>query len=38
MTDVAGGRADAAFPGVLPVWAWAALHGVAAFVVVGIGR
>ena len=29
---------DAAFPGVLPLWAWAALHSVAAFVVVGIGR
>jgi hypothetical protein len=27
---------DAAFPGVLPLWA--ALHSVAAFVVVGIGR
>ncbi len=29
---------DAAFPGVLPLWAWAALHSVAAFFVVGIGR
>jgi hypothetical protein len=29
---------DAAFPDVLPMWAWAALHGVAAFVIVGIGR
>ncbi|MCD6054783.1 MAG: Natural resistance-associated macrophage protein [Rubrobacteraceae bacterium] len=29
---------DAAFPGVLPLWAWAALHSVAAFIVVGIGR
>jgi hypothetical protein len=29
---------DAAFPGVLPIWAWAALHSVAAFAVVAIGR
>src|ERR671913_160289 len=29
---------DAAFPGVLPLWAWAALHSVAAFAVVSIGR
>jgi natural resistance-associated macrophage protein len=29
---------DAAFPGVLPLWAWAALHSVAAFPVVSIGR
>jgi hypothetical protein len=29
---------DAAFPGVLPMWAWAALHSVAAFAVVAIGR
>src|SRR5215204_3316787 len=29
---------DAAFPGVLPLWAWAALHSVAAFAIVSIGR
>jgi Mn2+/Fe2+ NRAMP family transporter len=29
---------DAAFPNVLPLWAWAALHSVAAFAVVSIGR
>jgi Mn2+/Fe2+ NRAMP family transporter len=29
---------DAAFPGVLPLWAWAVLHSVAAFIIVGIGR
>ena len=29
---------DAALPGVLPLWAWAALHSVAAFAVVSIGR
>lgn len=29
---------DAAFPGVHPLWAWAALHSVAAFAVISIGR
>jgi Mn2+/Fe2+ NRAMP family transporter len=29
---------DAMFPGVLPNWAWAVLHGVLGFVLVGIGR
>ena len=38
VTSTAALAVGAAFPGVLPVWAWAALHGVAAFVVVGIGR
>ena len=38
MTSTAALAVDAAFPGVLPVWAWAALHAVAAFIVVGIGR
>jgi hypothetical protein len=28
----------AMFPGVLPNWAWAVLHGVFGFVLVGIGR
>jgi len=38
VTSTAALAVDAAFPGVLPLWAWAVLHGVAAFVVVGIGR
>jgi Mn2+/Fe2+ NRAMP family transporter len=38
VTSTAALALDAAFPDVLPLWAWAALHGVAAFVVVGIGR
>jgi Mn2+/Fe2+ NRAMP family transporter len=38
VTSTAALAVDAAFPGVLPVWAWAVLHGVAAFIVVGIGR
>lgn len=29
---------DAMFPGVLPVWAWAAIHGVAGFIILLIGR
>src|SRR3712207_3586050 len=29
---------NAMFPGVMPLWAWAALHAVAAFLIVGIGR
>ncbi|AHY47767.1 Natural resistance-associated macrophage protein [Rubrobacter radiotolerans] len=28
----------ALFPGVLPLWAWAVLHGVAGFLIVGYGR
>jgi Mn2+/Fe2+ NRAMP family transporter len=28
----------AMFPGVMPLWAWAVLHGVAGFVIVGIGH
>lgn len=28
----------AMFPGVLPLWAWAVLHGVAGFLIVGYGR
>jgi Mn2+/Fe2+ NRAMP family transporter len=38
VTSTAALAVDAAFPGVLPVWAWAVLHGVAAFIIVGIGR
>jgi Mn2+/Fe2+ NRAMP family transporter len=38
VTSTAALAVDAAFPDVLPVWAWAALHGIAAFVIVGIGR
>ena len=38
VTSTAALAVDAAFPGVLPLWAWAALHSVAAFIVVGIGR
>jgi Mn2+/Fe2+ NRAMP family transporter len=38
VTSTAALAVDAAFPGVLPLWAWAALHSVAAFAVVGIGR
>jgi Mn2+/Fe2+ NRAMP family transporter len=38
VTSTAALAVDAAFPDVLPVWSWAALHGVAAFVIVGIGR
>ncbi|QYJ16524.1 Divalent metal cation transporter MntH [Rubrobacter xylanophilus DSM 9941] len=28
----------AMFPGVMPLWAWAVLHGIFGFVVIGIGR
>jgi Mn2+/Fe2+ NRAMP family transporter len=38
VTSTAALAVDAAFPDILPLWAWAALHGVAAFIVVGIGR
>jgi Mn2+/Fe2+ NRAMP family transporter len=38
VTSTAALAVDAAFPDVLPMWAWAALHAVAAFIVVGIGR
>lgn len=38
VTSTAALGADAMFPNVLPVWAWAALHGILGFVVVGIGR
>jgi Mn2+/Fe2+ NRAMP family transporter len=38
VTSTAALAVDAAFPGVLPLWAWAALHSVAAFAIVSIGR
>ena len=38
VTSTAALAVDAAFPDTLPLWLWAALHGVAAFVIVGIGR
>jgi Mn2+/Fe2+ NRAMP family transporter len=38
VTSTAALAADAAFPDTLPVWAWAMLHAVAAFIIVGIGR
>ncbi len=38
VTSTAALGVDAMFPNVLSIWAWAALHGVLGFVVVGIGR
>jgi Mn2+/Fe2+ NRAMP family transporter len=38
VTSTAALAVDAAFPDKLPLWVWAALHGVAAFVIVGVGR
>ena len=38
LTAVAALATDAMFPGVLPLWAWGALHAVVAFVLVGLGR
>jgi Mn2+/Fe2+ NRAMP family transporter len=38
VTSTAALATDAAFPDTLPVWAWAMLHAVAAFIIVGIGR
>ena len=38
VTSTAALAVEAAFPDVLPLWAWAALHSVAAFLIVGIGR
>lgn len=38
VTSTAALGVDAMFPNVLPIWAWAALHGILGFVVVGIGR
>ncbi|MFL5992460.1 MAG: Nramp family divalent metal transporter, partial [Rubrobacteraceae bacterium] len=38
VTSTAALAVDAAFPDTLPLWAWAVLHAVAAFIIVGIGR
>jgi Mn2+/Fe2+ NRAMP family transporter len=38
VTSTAALATDAAFPDTLPLWAWAVLHAVAAFIIVGIGR
>ncbi len=38
VTSTAALAVSAAFPDALPLWVWAALHGVAAFVIVGFGR
>ncbi len=38
VTSASALAVDALFPGVLPIWAWAILHGVAGFIVVGVGR
>ncbi len=38
VTSTAALGLDAMFPNVLPIWVWAALQGVAGFVIVGIGR
>ena len=38
VTSASALAVDALFPGVLPIWAWAVLHGVAGFLIVGIGR
>ena len=38
VTSASALAVDAMFPEVLPIWAWAVLHGIFGFVVVGIGR
>lgn len=38
VTSASALAVDALFPGMLPIWAWAVLHGVAGFLIVGIGR
>ena len=38
VTSASALAVDALFPGVLPIWAWAVLHGIFGFLVVGIGR
>ena len=38
VTSTAALGVAAMFPNVLPVWAWAALHAILGFVIVGIGR
>jgi Mn2+/Fe2+ NRAMP family transporter len=38
VTSAAALAAAAMFPGVLPVWGWAVIHGVAGFIILLIGR
>lgn len=38
VTSASALAVDALFPGLLPIWAWAVLHGIFGFLVVGIGR
>ncbi|MGV9800561.1 Nramp family divalent metal transporter [Mycobacterium sp. NPDC003449] len=38
LCSVAALAVDAMFPGVLPIWAWAVVHAVAAFAIVWVGR
>jgi Mn2+/Fe2+ NRAMP family transporter len=38
VTSTAALAADAMFPGVLPIWGWATVHGVADFLILLIGR
>src|SRR5918997_558589 len=38
ITSVCALAVNAMFPDVLPQWAWAALHAVAAFLLIGVGR
>ncbi len=38
VTSASALAVDAMFPGALPIWTWAVLHGIFGFVVVGIGR
>jgi hypothetical protein len=38
VTSTAALGVDAMFPNMLPVWAWAALHAILGFVIVGVGR
>jgi Mn2+/Fe2+ NRAMP family transporter len=38
VTSTAALGVAAMFPDLLPIWAWAALHGILGFVIVGIGR
>ena len=38
VTSASALAVDALFPGVLPIWAWAVLHDIAGFLIVGVGR
>jgi Mn2+/Fe2+ NRAMP family transporter len=38
ITSASALAVDAMFPGVLPVWGWAVIHGVAGFIILLIGR